>query len=80
MDYFPDKANRDYSFLDLQIFVFFGINPAKSKNLLKSLTSSGNQINFQYQFDTKGNIKEWIATALGSPDTVMSATQQSMCN
>jgi hypothetical protein len=80
MDYFPDKTNRDFSFLDLQIFVFFGINPAKSKNLLKSLTSGGNQINFQYQFDTNGNIKDWVATALGSADTVMRATQQSMCN
>jgi hypothetical protein len=80
MDYFPDKANRDFCFLDLQIFVFFGTNPAKSKNLLKSLTSGGNQINFQYQFDTRGNIKEWVATALGSPDTVMRATQQFICN
>jgi hypothetical protein len=80
MDYFTDKANRDYCFLDLQIFVFFGTNPAKSKNLLKSLTSGGNQINFQYRFDTRGNIKDWFATALGSSDTAMKATQQFVCD
>jgi hypothetical protein len=80
MDYFTDKTNRDYAFLDLQIFVFFGTNPAKSKNLLKSLTSGGNQLNFQYQYDPKGNIKEWIGTILGSPDTVMRATQSVVCD
>lgn len=80
MEYYTDKPNKDYGFLDLQIFVFFGINPAKSKNLLRSLTSSGNQLNFQYQYDPKGNIKEWYAALTGSPDTAMKATQATICD
>lgn len=80
MDYYTDKKNSDFGLIDLQIFVALGVNPAKSKNLLKSLTSGSDQLVFLYEFDSKKNIKEWNATLLGSPDTVIRTTQQFTCD
>jgi hypothetical protein len=80
LEYYTDKKNRDFTFIDLQLFVALGTNPAKSKNLLKSLTSGGNQLVFQYQYDGKGNITKWYANLLGNSDTAITTTQQIMCN
>lgn len=79
LEYFTDKPNRDFTFIDLQLYVALGINPARSKNLLKSVTAGGNQMNFQYQYDG-GNIKKWFASYTGNPDTVITTTQQFVCD
>lgn len=80
LDYYTDQTNRDFGYIDLQLVASVGMNPAKSKNLLRSLTSGGTQMNFHYQFDPTGNIKKWNATFLGNADTVIRTTQQFMCD
>ncbi len=80
LDYYTDKKNQDYSFIDLQLFVALGINPAKSKNLLKSLTSGGDQLVFNYEYDARGYIKEWTAVFLGTTETAIKTTQQVSCD
>lgn len=80
LDYYTDQTNRDFSFIDLQLFVSLSMNPAKSKNLLKSVTNNGTQMNLHYQFDQAGNIKKWNATLLGNADTLIRTTQHFMCD
>jgi hypothetical protein len=80
LDYYTDQTNRDFGFMDLQLFASLSMNPAKSKNLLKSLANNGTQMNFHYQFDPFGNVKKWNATILGNADTVIRTNQQFMCD
>ena len=80
MDYYTDKLNMDFTLINLQFFLAVGINPARSKNLLKSLTSNDTQLIFDYHFDADGNIKDWNAVVLGEPDPSLRGTQSVQCN
>lgn len=80
MDHYTDKPNREFTFIELQIFVSLGVNAIKSKNLLKAVTAGGDQLTFSYQYDGSGNIKEWNAIVLGTSDTAITTTQQIDCD
>ena len=80
LDYYTDRPNQDFCFIDFTLFVSWGINPAKSKNLLKSLSSNGNQLVFDYRFDDHGHIKDWEATVPGQTSPALSGTQSIECN
>src|SRR3546814_15052781 len=72
--------SQDFCFIDFTLFVSWGINPAKSKNLLKSLSSNGNQLVFDYRFDDHGNIKDWQATVPGQTEPALRGTQSIECH
>lgn len=79
LDYAMDGPTRGCCFIDFMLSVSWGIHPAKSKNLLRSLSSNGNQMIFDYRFDDHGNIKDWEATVPRRTDPALRGTQSMEC-
>lgn len=80
LDYYTDKPNQDFTFIDIKLFLTAGTHLAQSKNLLRSMTSGGQQLIFNYEFDQQGKLKSSAANLLGSPDIAMTGTYAHVCD
>ena len=80
LDYHTDKPNQDLSIMGLKFLMEFGAYTPKSKNLLKSVSSGGQQINFNYEFDEEGKIKATTWTVTGNPTPVATWRQVWDCD
>ncbi len=80
LDYYTDKPNQDFTFIDLKLFISAGTHLAKSKNLLRSITSGGQQLIFNYEFDQQGKLKTAYGNLLGNPDTALTGTYSYICD
>ncbi len=80
LDYYTDKPDQELTIMGLKFFIEFAAYAPKCKNLLKSLTSGSQQINFNYEFDEKGKIKATTWTVAGNPTPVATWQQLWDCN
>lgn len=80
LDYYTDKPNQDLTIMGLKFLMEFGAYAPKTKNLLKSVSSGADQINFNYEFDDEGKLKETVWTVSGNPTPVATWQQVYDCN
>lgn len=80
LDYYTDKPNQELTYIQLQFLADFVAYAPKSKNLLKSMIYSNQQINFNYEFDDKGKIKATTWTATGNPTPIATWQQLWDCD
>jgi hypothetical protein len=59
IDYYTDKPNQQaFNTIELSLFIELGPYAPQSKKLMKSITSGGQQVNFEYLFDNYGKVTE----------------------
>ncbi|MBN8789674.1 MAG: hypothetical protein J0I84_21555 [Terrimonas sp.] len=54
LDYETDKPNQDFSYIELSFIGELGAYAPRSKNLVKSVTSTAGQLLYSYEFDNWG--------------------------
>jgi hypothetical protein len=77
LEYFTDKKVQQGDFLELSSFSQYGLSVYPHKNLVKTIASNSNIINFNYDFNTDGTISRVTATTGG---TVVTISYQYQCN
>jgi hypothetical protein len=80
-EYFTDKLVQPGDYLEIANLIQYGATIYPHKNLVKSAISNGGAItNFNYEFNTDGQITKLIATSSGSGSSVNTLSYQYQCN
>jgi hypothetical protein len=77
LEYFTDKKLQQGDFLNISNFIQYGLSIYPHKNLVKTIASGTNILNFNYEFNPDGTISRVTAT---SGTTVSTVSYQYQCN